>query len=603
MNSIMNNTRITALVESVDENNGLYIRILDTDEEGYIPAHEIARDSVRVNPYRLQGDLLQVSALEGTYEDLPMYSAKTVQEENYAEVCTAFEENRRNTYIGTFKGLDQNRKLAFYELEPGVVGAVHISNFCLTRVPDYTNIKLPVNLPVAILAIENGKINLSSVMAFGSFNENIKKLNLEQGSVVEGTCVDELTHNKGFVVCLAPNVFTIVTWCPGVGKIVSLRINGIDDEHNRIKAVFARAAREGGLFDTEPFVCCPERESAMVDVEAFTEANRVKKVEKPVVRAAEEEDAPETAEEKVGNDLLQPSFNIDATESPLRLFENEVVTIGNENAPMPLHYGLIGHKLNKRHKDLAEAVDTLKFTSAYLLERYLFVTGLPMETKSIKRGLETLCKFGVLTRFRFTTGEKQSIYYVYTRGPAYKAFMGRYFSFQLGSIVDGDSASPVKGRVAVNQLLIGLRHNYTVKGQAPYKFPDAAADPGSLYCCYRLETEELGSLVLESCRRDYDEQLVKKLLRYDARFLALGQYPGVAVTFEDEAHLEAFAERIKDFDLSYTLYLTHDTKCFQRDFVKVIVPTYAGKVRKSGGNASLWTKLKGMTGLLSGLFS
>lgn len=592
------NNRMIAQVETLDECNGLYIRLLETDEEAYIPADEISRHP-GTNPHRLIGQLIHVAALEDTHEGLPIYSAKVVQDEEYENIRSAFEQGKRNTYTGVFKGMDKTGKLALYEIAEGVWGAIHIKNFGLARLPDFMNVKLPETLPVNILAMGEGKVNLSSVPTFGSFAENVRSLGLVKGSIVEGIAIDPLPNNRGISVILSPNCYSVLPWCPE-GKTVSLRITDIDYEHNRVKAVYAKEAREGALLDVRPFI--RPLEADWIDVQAFVEANKFKRIERPMADETSSETADAESADRKNSD---PSFDLSAaSDSPLRIFEGETIVIDRSISHRPLEEGLTRGLLTAKHRELAEAVDELKYCTAFLLEHYLHLTGRSWGSKmALRKALDLLCRYHVLTRFRFSTGEKSSIYYVYSRGVNYRKFAGFFRSYMAHPPVDGDSSSNIKGRLACVQLLIGILHSCTnVTNHGPYRFPTSEEAPGKLTSSYRVETAEYGTCVLESCRRDYDEEMAQKLIKYSNRFRAIDDHPSVLITLEDAEHMEAFAQRIKGLELSCRVMLTHDTKCFEQNpFIHVIEP----KEQQSEAEAprSLFGKLKGMTGLMGSMFN
>lgn len=591
----MDNTRITARVESVDNLNGLKIRILDTDEQAYVPADEISRRDIR-NPQYLLGDLICVVPLEHICDGLPMYSARVVEEAEYEKIRLAFEEGKRNTYTATLKYVDKSGKLALYKLAYGVVGAINVKNFCLNRLGNYISFPPPQTLPVTILGIDGDKIDLSSVASFGTFSANIETLGIEPGHHVNGFATGWLPNNSGVLVMLAPNLSTVVKWAP-IGKKVRVRITGIDYELNRVKAVFVEECNsdDADWLDFSRFVKYPEE--AVVDSHAFVEANKVQKATKPIPPIPQTEFTDnELAEEMV----MPPSFDIKSTISPLRILEDETIILDSSLPHAALGKGTSTGRLTKKHADLAEAVDTLRFTTAYHLERYLYLTNQPTYSrKTIDKMLETLCVFHVLCRFRYSSDvvddDKKSMY-VYARGTNYKPFVGKFRSFAYRVPMDGEISSYSKGRLAVNQLLLGILKNYTdVQIQGPYKFAPSETDDSNLFCCYRLYTPELGSCVIESCRDDYDEALATKLLRYNTRFQENHEDCSVLITLEDEAHVERFAERIGELHLNYRVCLTHDLKCFEKEFTKVLLPEDVTKEKDDNGKkASFWDKLKGL---------
>ena len=602
----MNNTRITARVESVDTLDGLKIRILDTDEQVYIPADEISRRDIK-NPQYLLGALICAVPLDRIHDGLPVYSSRIVEEEEYEKIRSDFEEGKRNTYTATLNWVDKSGKLALYKLAYGVVGAIHVKNFCFNRLEDYRSFPPPQTLPVTILGIDGDRINLSSVASFGTFAENIETLDIKPGCQVVGLAVGWLPNNGGMLVMLAPNLSTVVKWAP-VGKKVRVRITGVDYERNRVKSVYVEACDgdDTDLLEFSRFVKYPEE--AVVDTCAFIEANKVQK-------AAESNPTESTSSEPAEEVVMPPSFEIKSTVSPLRIFENEKIILDSTLRHLAFGIGISTGRLTKKHADLAEAVDTLRFTTSYHLERYLYLTDqLTCSRNTIDKMLETLCIFHVLCRFRYSSDvmdEDKKSMYVYTRGTNYKRFVGRFRSFSRRVPMDGEISSYSKGRLAVNQLLLGILKNYTdVQIHGPYKFAPSETDDSNLFCCYRLYTHELGSCVIESCRDDYDEALTAKLLRYNTRFQETHDDCSVLITLEDEAHVERFAARIGELHLSYRVYLTHDLKCFEKEFTKVLLPEDTTQEKDDTSvkdkdnkekNTSFLKKLKGLD-FLKGIF-
>lgn len=590
----------TAFAESTDSAGGLHITLPDTDGKGYIPSEEISRRIVKY-PSSLCGRYLHVAATDRvTAENIPVYSARLYEEAEYAKIRSTFEEGVRNTYNASFKCITASGKIALYELAQGVVGGIHVRNFSLNRIPSFYDVKLPETLPVTILGFDEDKLTLSSAAGFLGFRESVEHLGLEPGCTADGYALDWLTGGTGVVVILAPNLYTIVNWSP-TNRHVRVRIKRIDFENNRVKADFIEENLNPAFRSFDEFVR-PEFD-LMTDPDAFVKAN---KPGKKKAAAVDEEDDNEEAVPEV------PSFEIRSTVSPFRILEGETIQFDHDHPHSKLDVGIEHGKLTQKHAELAAAVDYLKYTSFDHLYKYLYLTGRPMNERKLRKQLEILCRYSILRRFKFACPEgtpetsKKYTSFVYTRGINYLDFAGTYHSFHYTIPKDGDRATYAKGRLAVNALLLGLLHLYEdVTVENLYKFDSCEEDGKALYTSYHVSSPELGECWLESCRSDYEDRILSRLQRYNLSG-RLRSTDNVLITLEDKDHLERFAEKVRDLKLGYTVRMTYDIKCFERGFVKTILPCTpecTSSVESSGIRRFMKTFREKTGGFLTGLFA
>ena len=461
-------------------------------------------------------------------------------------------------------------------------------------------------MPVTITQIaEDGKITLSSTASFLGFHESVEHLGLETGCIANGYAFEWLSSGNGVIVMLAPNLYTIVNYSP-TNRPVRVLIRKIDFENNRIKADFVEKA-PAGENPASKFADFVRTEfDVLTDPEAFAEANKPKKY-KPAALPATNADLP--PKENKEKEISPPSFEIHSTVSPFRILEGETIQFDHNLPHSKFDVGIEYGKLTSTHSEIAGVVDYLKFTTAGGLARYLYLIGRPMDEDKLKKILETLCRYSVLRRFKFTCPEdassettKTSSSFIYTRGneKIFLKFVGKFFSFHYKTPTDGDISSYAKGRLALNNLLLGtLLHHKDAEVETLHRFDPCDGDTKILNSCYCVRCTDFGNskCFLESCRRDYDNSLLEKLQRYDLR---LSSEDSVNIILEDEDHMNTFAERVKELHLKYTVRMTYDIKCFEEN--AMTIPPYRPDGRTASPHKNPFEKLKGFPGLFSGLF-
>ena len=565
---------VTATVETVDVQNNLIIRLAESGDRAMIPAKEIGRRPR--DAYYYLGKKLEVLPMNEAFGGLAMYSAKMVEEVVFETIRIAFERHERNVYIAELKGIDNTKRAAVYEIGAGVCGVLYSNALSLTNFSSYEKIILPPVMPVAITSIKKDRIYLSAIPFFGSFKENINRLNIEPGHVVTGRAIQQIS--SGIMVCLSPNVSTVINFAP-LGKSVRVRIREVDYSRNLVKAIYEETLNEKTYaMDLTPFVHEPESVNMFVDVAAFAEANRY--IKKDTQR----------------NDVLDstptpsPSFIIESVESPFRYVEGETIKMDTSLPHAALDRGTSSGHLTEEHAELARVVDTLKFATKAHIERYLYLTGHTYSQNQLESMLQTLVIHHVLLRFHYSENGLDDHKFVYCRSNNYIRFAKTYMSYFKTTPIEGESSCRSKGRLAVNQLLIGiLKNEGNVRIDRMVRFPDDHWR-NSLNCAYRVQTNRYGSCVLDSCRTDYDSYMLKQLQHYDTYQQNTNDNFNVIITLEDESHMLRFAEQIEQLKLSYRVMLTHDLRCYEPQFLMEILPA----------KQSLMDKLRGIGDLLIG---
>ncbi len=291
--SIFNTLMVVATVISYNEfARSLYIRLQD-DTMGYIPTAEISKFHIK-NPGVFVNHTIHVIPTGETFKGMPVYSAKRAQEIEYQQIHDDFINGRRNTYTAKFLCTVSNGAVALYTIAPGIVGGIGVQNFCINRFRDLSKLPLPKTLPVTILSMEENKIHLSALPAFGTFKQNIEHLGIQVGDIIPAYCTGSLTDGNSAAM-VTPNLATLISCTPAVGEHIWVRVKKIDFDRNQLKSEFVGTALPGTIFKSFSNYVFPLTEE-MVDIDTFIDATKTKK-KAAVAYAPAEPTAPVSTDE------------------------------------------------------------------------------------------------------------------------------------------------------------------------------------------------------------------------------------------------------------------------------------------------------------------
>ena len=543
----------------------LLVHHSETGEKGVIFADQISRCS-GVRTSSLIGRTLQACRTgEYTAEGFAVFSARQAEEENRTQLQREFHSGIRNVMEGTLQFVDKNGRFALYRLRQGISGILPRQNFCLNHITSLHDVTVPAKMPVVISSIEeDGRIQLSTAPVFGSFSRMLESLELREGMELRGRVTGSIPG--GTVVMIAPNLSVLVPY-GRYGTWVQVKIRSMDTAARKLKGEVTAM-----LDGNEPFICepllCEEDLAPFLDLQQFLEENRPCRVE-PLPPVPSE---PPRIPESGGN-------------SPLRIFPEETILFSSQptRSLAAFRNALDQGEITPQHIFLAETVDTLKYTTLAHLHQFLYWSGQDSIRRTrLEKMLNKLVLYGILCRFRYNSVDKEgrsrsSVLVVYTRGPRYSR-IAPYRSFFRLIPMNGDDSGTSKGRLAVNQLLLGClyRNGKSLSWNANVSYAPSDTDGKYLNCCYMVQLPKLGLCSLESCRTGYEETMVQRLMRYHNRILA-GEVPdlSVLITLESEEHMHRAAEHIRTLSLCFPVHLTYDIHCYEEN----MFPVHVGATR------------------------
>lgn len=271
--SHVNYENATAISYS-ETTHSLYIR-LENGTVGYVPSNEISKFPIR-NPGMFVGQVLHVVPTGETFKDMPVFSAKEVQEKEYQQIYDDFLSGKRNVYTAEYMCTVSGGAVALYTIAPGIVGGIGVQNFCINRFQDLSKLPLPRTLPVTILDMDDTKIHLSSLPAFGTFMQNVERFDIEVGDIIPAYCTSILPDGNA-VVMVTPNLVTVISHAPEIGEHVLVRVRKIDFTRNKLKCEYVDNALPGTIFKNFSNYVFEPTQSA-IDINAFVDATKTKKV-------------------------------------------------------------------------------------------------------------------------------------------------------------------------------------------------------------------------------------------------------------------------------------------------------------------------------------
>jgi len=536
--------------------SGRLLVALDGGAEGLVEWNEISRQEKlrQENLSRLIGRRMTFLRMGRAEEGRELLSARQYEEREYLRICDDFKSRKRNVYSGRLVSVTPDGKLAFYRIAQGVSGALHVSSFSLCRVYSFRDIDLPKQLSVVIAEVdERGWLSLSAKPSFGDFEYTLERLGLQEGVQTEGFVTNILPAGAAAVM-LAPNLSVLLDACCRVhpGDRVRLRIKRIDREINRIKAVMLeRLETAGERFNYEAW-CRPVSELGdYVDGRAFDERIRLKRVQSAESKSEE----PKSSEME---------FSVNAQRSPFSTYINERIVreVRRPSRVQDINFEARMGYLGERHMKVAEAVEALKYSSAWQIRRYLFLrTGTALSERELKGIIDRLVKLDIVGVLRFQSDEGSLLTRVLHPSLNYRAFCGRNpRNFGAKDFMETD-ASGVKTRLAANQLLIGLlRCRKDVEEIDTHPFlhgddSDVRLRPRHMLRCSGKKC------YLEAVRKGWEQEMYDKLLRYDKLLDQEEEAAEVAVVLESAGMVQEMAARIGEMRLGFSVHLTDDLSC------------------------------------------
>lgn len=557
---------------------------MDNGEIGFVNKQEVTRRELKKEPnfHKLVGRRLGFIVGPADEQGQYILSGKAYENQLYEDILRAFHQKERNVYKAHLVSTTQDGKLAFYTLAQGVTGSVSVTDFASTRIRSFHDISLPREMTVAIKEVDSlGRIQLYGKISFPDFLQSVEKLQLEEGSVAEGYVSSFIPSTGDAVVTLAPNL-TVLTQRAASGSRVCVKIKRIYADEHCLKAELLSLCP-----DQYPGFCfnewCVDASAypSYMDIESFEE--RIRKVGKRLPAAKTEE----TKEEEV---II--SYQVNAEISPFAIRDNE------KAERMPLSGGTAGAilfevqhgHLTKEHMEVAKAVNTLKFSTAYQLQRFLDCSHeLRLSMSKLWNILHRLIKHDIIHAMTLDPGESMTAFKVFYPGAMnYTRYTGEQRSLPTWSYSAEPDASHIKYCLSLNQLLLGLLHGWKNINQCEYR------------CCLQINDKVLlrprckislkdggGNIYVESARSNWLEEMLDKLKRYDLYFSEVSeQGPKVIIALEDHAAAEAFAIKVKALCLKYEVLLTSDVECLPSP-ATISVPAM-----KVGSKESFFKKLR-----------
>lgn len=531
--------------------DGSLSAIIETGETVTVPAAETSRRPLRSYEWLVGKTLGMIETEEG------FCSIKEYEEQRYREVVAAFLDGTRNTYTARLSSVPDG-KLAFYKLDPyaeGLAGSIAPRDLALQAPRSFDSVDLPRELQVVIKKLEGGKIILTSAPVYGTFEENVARLGVTEGSVHEGTVAFVVPGGMA-IVALAPNLSAIARGSVPlqVGDRVRATVTAIDTELLRIRCE-AEPTGDMGLdrgFYAAPFAQLGE----VTDLEQFLAAAEVKKT------APAREAAP-----------VEPlSYELAAASSPFRLLPGETARhCGAAGATAKAIAFQVQHgHLTDKHLTIAKAVNRLRFGTGFQIQRYLDCAyDVQMAAGVFRRALDHLVSLNIVQRAEIVSPDRTNSIYIYLPGMNYRAFTNERPTLGPAFFAHQPDAVTFKYSLAGNQLLIGLMHSRSLSEEHHDVHPRLEHGDIRLHPRHRL-TVGGDVFYLEAVRGDRYDDMLGKLKRYAEYAAGTGEKFTVLCTMEEESEITSFASRVAALELEFEVQLTSDLACLPEPAFTVV---------------------------------
>ena len=594
--------------------DGQYLVTLEDGSHGLIASDNINHKGAGKRPTTFIGKTLLAERTGETYGNYPCFSCSTYELQLLSKIKNDMTHNRRNTYTGTVVYQDWKQKYILVEIEQGVTGILSAENVSMTPLTDLSRLKIDIgsHLPVAIMDMPaNGSINLTSIPTFGSFEDNI--LALSVGSEVEGLIVGK--HFTGRLVCMiTPNLYTLLSkdslYEPGAH--LRLRITHIDHQMRMVEATPLEQISDDVWFDFSSYITDV---SPWVDTAAFCYANRPR-VKSEGVNSMNAKPPAESFPRTPHAAVPQPSAFIQhqaaapkaipessaATAAPtmpksmqthdrthtapeaqafetvnwkaisFEVLKNDTITLlPSSKAYHPSFQDAVQDSiLTKSHFTVAEVVDKLGFASYDQISQWLILIekNEAPQLATLRETLSSLLHFNVLAALQIHLANTTADTTIYFRGKNYDRVCTQH-SYLSKLPFTGMEASPIKARLSLNQLLLGVAKSH---GDLKH-FEANVLLPGKPngqrirvpYQAWLPETE--GIMLLESTRTANHDELLNRLRSYTAR---ISEDFAVAITCQSRVEAFKVSTAIKSMKPTCKVLITYDEAAFAESFLHVV---------------------------------
>lgn len=565
-------------VVACGSNNTLTVK-LDNGEMGLVKVGEIGRRELNENSNLkwMIGRRYGYFAGAIDNEGFRMLSGKAYENDQYEEILSAFRAKERNVYTAHLSSTTKDGKLAFYTIAQGVNASVTVADFAYTRISSFNDIILPRELTVAIKEIDNqGRIRLYTKLAFGDFASSVERLSLVPGSVADGYVSGYVPTNGDAVVTLAPNL-TVLTNRAAMGNWVKVQISRVNLEEQRLKGEISEDC--GSVYKHFNFSeWCQDSDifPTYVDIEEFESKiglrNRGSK-KTPTISVKTEE--------------VQISYETSSTVSPFALREGEVgvrAALNGGSAKHIIFESQHGY-LNENHMLAAKAVNDLKYTTAWQVQRYLHLKhGLKLSEKNLWAILNRLIKHDIIHTLRFSKDGQCSVQHIlYPGATMYQVYTGspRYLPTWAYS-AEPDPAQ-IKCYLSANQLLLGIMHSWQNIEDIENRVYIMTDSGLRIRPRHKVITKEGNIVYLESARNNWVDGMLEKLQRYETYLQGVDEKAKVVITLEEEGSIDSFVHRVAELHLSFDVFVTCDLQCLPVPVLKEVPACIQENETKKGG--------------------
>ena len=412
-----------------------------------------------------------------------------------------------------------------------------------------------------------GRLVLTARPAFGTFKDAVDRLSLAPGKVVSGTVCFHFPKALG--VMLTPNIMTLAdaNEFPLAGSRVQVEILRVDTETHKIRSRLIGPVNELPMRHADWIVDLTE---AWTDLTDFSEQVEVKK---PVA----EDTVPKAPPEP-------PSFRLDAERSPFSTYPSETIVCETLDpvAPQTVYRQTRSAHADDRLYAIAQAIEELRYSTAWQLQRYLYLRkGLLVERSKLGPLLDRLCALDVIAALRFSSGGVECKFKTYHPSRNYHCLMERNpRNFSEADLAE-ENAARVKARLAANQLLLGMMNESRGALEPdthPYLFdrvsgvrvrPKHAFQCGGSYC------------LLDAFRKNDLDDCEKKLSRYARYFEANPQENLQLCLVVEDTQTDAFAAIVEKANLPFPVLLTTDLACLPEPiFAKKLLPQKKSRLKQ-----------------------
>lgn len=566
---MLDETGQAGLILSCDPQTHDLTARLEDGREAVVPFREITRQTNLSPEYAARQvgrtlRMLPIPACESIY-----YSIRAYEEAQYEEIRRAFLHKQRNTYCARFKLIAPGGKLAFYQLAQGVNGAVHVKEFSCGRIDDFNRIEMPRELPVTVREIDaQGRLVLTAKPAFGNFAFALERLGLAAGARATGTVCYHFPKAVG--VMLSPNIMTLAEaeQFPPAGSRVEVEILRVEEENHKIRSRLIGPCSAPPMRHAD-WVCEPSE--AWCDLQAFAAQVEVRKI-------TAGEDAPKPPPDP-------PSFLLEAEKSPFSTYPSEIVV--RESLP-PVSPQLVFRQAQAGHLDarllpLAQAIEELRYATAWQLQRYLYLRkGLIIERARLNTLLEKLCTLDVCAALRFSSEGVECKFKTYHPSLNYHCLAERNpRNFGPGDRAE-ENAARIKARLASNQLLLGMMYESRGALDAPDTHPYLFDRVSGVRVRPKHCFECGGSwCLLDAFRQNDLDACEEKLGRYARYFEDNPQENARLCLVVEEGAIEDFRQTVERAELPFPTLLTTDLSCLpEPTFTHTVLPQKKSRFRQ-----------------------